>query len=135
MAAKDEYKTMIRITQNTKGFPKTEAFLRNASDVLSKLDLERYGQKGVEALRQATPYDTGKTAESWSYTVIRTKTHVGLSFSNSNVNDGVPIAILLEYGHGTKNGVWVEGRDYINPAVKPIFDQIEYDLQKGVDRL
>ena len=72
----------------------------------------------------ATPVDTGLTAASWYYEIVHTKTGVSLNFGNSNVQSGVPIAIILQYGHGTRNGGWVQGRDYINPAIQPVFDEL-----------
>ena len=96
--------------------------------------LDEYGKKGVEALRQATPKDTGKTADSWFYEIKRSKESVSISFNNSNINDGVPIAVILQYGHGTRNGGWVEGRDYINPAIQPVFDEIAEEAWKEVNK-
>mgnify|MGYP000450034768 FL=1 len=86
--------------------------------------LDRYGQEGVEALAKATPKDTGKTAASWSYTVTKGKETITITWRNSNIVDGVPIAVILQYGHGTRNGGYVEGVDYINPAMRPIFERI-----------
>lgn len=87
--------------------------------------LEKYGQEGVEALKAATPKDTGKTAESWSYAVAQTDHGARLDFINSNeVNGWFNVALMLQYGHGTRNGGWVEGRDYINPSLQPIFDSM-----------
>ena len=85
--------------------------------------LDRYGQEGVNALRSATPVDTGLTASSWYYQIKESEDSVMLEFHNSNINNGVPIAIVLQYGHVTPNGGWVEGRDYINPAIQPLFDK------------
>lgn len=122
---------MIKITQ--KGdFKKTFHYL----DGVKKIDLKnlmRYGEKGVAALAAATPKDTGLTADSWYYRIIQTKKGVTLEFLNSNLGDGwAPIAILLQYGHATGNGGYVEGRDYINPAIQPIFDEILNELRKEV---
>lgn len=114
---------MINIKQ--KGdFSKTYRFLDNASksDIYSKL--EKYGEIGVRALSYATPIDTGKTASSWSYEIKRNKSSVTISWNNSNIENGVPIVLLIQYGHATKNGGFVQGRDFINPAIKPIFDDI-----------
>lgn len=90
---------------------------------------------GVEALAQATPVKTGKTASSWSYDLIKTNSGYELVFSNSNFNNGVPIAVILQYGHGTGTGGWVEGRDYINPALQPVFDKIAKTVWLEVTRL
>lgn len=97
--------------------------------------LDRYGKKGVTALSSATPVDTGLTSQSWYYEIRRTDTSASIVFCNSNVNNGVPIAIILQTGHGTRNGGWVEGRDYINPAIQPIFDEIAKKLWKEVTML
>lgn len=96
--------------------------------------LDRYGQEGVAALASATPVDTGKTADSWSYEIVASNEKVTISFNNSNVQNGVPIAIVIEYGHATRNGGWVEGRDYINPAIQPIFDRLAEESWKEVTR-
>lgn len=105
-------------------FRNTEGFLKRVSRYNPEALLKRYGQQGVEALRMATPKDTGKTADSWYYTITNQNGRITLSWSNSNVNKGVQIAVILQYGHATKNGGWVEGVDYINPAIRPIFDRI-----------
>ena len=97
--------------------------------------LEKYGQEGVDALASATPKDSGKTASSWYYEVTRKGSTASIVFKNSNVNNGVPIAIILQYGHGTKNGGWVEGRDYINPAIRPVFDKIADAAWKEVTNI
>ena len=97
--------------------------------------LDKYGREGVAALASATPVDTGLTASSWYYEIERTKNSVSLNFGNSNIQNGVPIAIILQYGHGTGTGGWVEGRDYINPAIQPIFDKIANDAWKEVTSL
>lgn len=96
-------------------------------------DLQKYGELGVAALQNATPKDTGKTASSWSYTIEHKKNSVSIFWTNSNVNDGANIAVILQYGHGTKNGGYVAGRDYINPAIQPIFDAIADDAWKNIE--
>ncbi len=113
-------------------FKKTEEFLNRAQQVKLAQVLQHYGQRGVFALSQATPKDTGKTAESWSYEVTVGSGESKITWSNSNVNKGVNIAILLQYGHGTRNGGYVKGRDYINPAIQPIFDEIANTAWKEV---
>lgn len=110
----------------------TMNFLRKASDLKFKRILNEYGKKGCDALKQATPKDTGKTSESWTYSIQSTVNSVSLIWSNTNVNKGENIAILLQYGHGTRNGGYVAGRDYINPALRPIFDEIAKTLWKEV---
>ena len=94
--------------------------------------LDKYGREGVAALASATPVESGKTASSWYYEIKRQNGSVSLEFNNSNINQGVPIAVILQYGHGTGTGGWVQGRDYINPAIRPIFDKIAEDAWKEV---
>ena len=105
-------------------FSKLTTFLEKAKEVVNIGDLDKYGKAGVAALASATPVKTVKTANSWYYTIENKKDTVSITFNNSNIQNGVPIAIILQYGHGTRNGGWVEGRDYINPAIQPIFDEI-----------
>lgn len=124
---------MIKIT--SKGdFSKTFNFLERAKEVLHVSDLDKYGKQGVEALRLATPVDTGKTANSWSYSIEREKNAVSIVWNNTNVKNGVNIAVLIQYGHGTGTGGYVYGRDYINPAIQPIFDDIANNLWKEVNK-
>jgi len=124
---------MIRFRQ--KGdFRKLSSFLERIKEILKRGELDRYGKQGVEALSMATPVDTGKTASSWYYEIERRNGSLAISFNNRNINKGVPIAIILQYGHGTRNGGWVQGRDYINPAIRPIFDRIAEDAWKEVTR-
>ena len=124
------------ITFKQKGnFSKLNRYLERAKEVAKIGILDKYGQAGVEALSSATPTDTGLTASSWYYKIERTKTYATIQFLNSNINDGVPIAVILQYGHGTGTGGWVEGRDYINPAIQPIFDKIANDAWKEVTKL
>lgn len=94
--------------------------------------LDKYGREGVAALSSATPVESGKTASSWSYEIERQNGAVSIVFKNSNVNKGVPIAIILQLGHGTGTGGWVEGRDYINPAIQPIFDKLANEAWEEV---
>ena len=116
-------------------FSNTTNYLRKLKNAKILKILERYGQEGVEALASATPVDSGLTARSWYYKVEVTNTSAKLIFCNSNVNKGIPIAIILQYGHGTGTGGWVEGRDYINPAIQPIFDKIASDAWREVTKL
>ena len=116
-------------------FSKTRRFLERAKNAIKIRDLDKYGQAGVAALSSATPVDTGKTASSWYYEIERQNGKVVIHFKNSNVVNGVPIAIILQQGHGTGTGGWVEGRDYINPAIRPIFDNIANNAWKEVTRL
>ena len=124
------------ITFRHKGnFNKLTVFLEKVDRTARLKDLDKYGREGVAALASATPVDTGLTASSWYYEIKRQNGVVALNFCNSNVNNGIPIAIILQYGHGTRNGGWVEGRDYINPAIQPIFDRIANDAWREVTKL
>lgn len=116
-------------------FSKLTRFLERAKEVVKLGDLDKYGKEGVEALASATPVDTGLTANSWHYQIVRSDSSVSIQFSNSNIHNGVPIAIILQYGHGTRNGGWVQGRDYINPAIQPVFDKITEEAWKEVKKL
>lgn len=125
---------MIRFRQ--KGdFSKLNRFLEKIKETVKLGDLDKYGREGVKALKSATPIDSGLTAESWYYKITREKESVSISFHNSNIQNGVPIAIILQYGHGTGTGGWVEGRDYINPSVQPLFDKIAEDAWKEVTKV
>lgn len=125
---------MIRFRQ--KGdFSKLTRFLERARNVVHVGDLDKYGREGVAALASATPVESGLTASSWSYEISRSNGVVAIRFYNSNIQNGVPIAIILQYGHGTGTGGWVEGRDYINPAVRPLFDKIANNAWKEVTKL
>lgn len=115
-------------------FEKTIKFLTNASNSISNVDLNKYGQAGVAALMSATPKDTGLAASSWYYEIEKNRKSVVIRFCNSDIENGVPIAIILQYGHATKNGGWVDGRDYINPAIRPVFDDIANKAWKEVTR-
>lgn len=124
---------MIKIRQ--KGdFSKVTNYFERIKNVFHVSILDKYGQEGVAALSSATPKDTGKTSESWYYEIVYTNDRAEIQFYNSNIQNGVPIAIILQYGHGTGTGGWVEGRDYINPAIQPIFDKILNDVWKEVTR-
>ena len=116
----------------TGSFNKTERFLKKAQEASKTINLTKYGEKGVAALQAATPTRTGVTASSWYYKIEKSGSTITLSFLNSNVNRGVPIAIILQYGHGTNNGGWVQGRDYINPALRPVFDEMAQAIWKEV---
>lgn len=122
------------VTFEQKGdFKKTYAFFNKIREAVTKKSIfEVYGEKGVAALAMATPRDTGRTAESWYYKIKETESGVSIEWSNSNINHYVSIAVILQYGHATKNGSWVEGRDYINPAIKPVFDEIAEHMRKEV---
>ena len=115
-------------------FSKLTRFLERAKESVHAGDLDKYGRAGVAALSSATPVDSGKTAGSWSYEITNKNGSVTISFNNSNIQNGVPIAIILQYGHGTRNGGWVQGRDYINPAIQPIFDKIAEEAWREVTK-
>lgn len=121
------------ISVKSKGdFRNTEKFMRNAREKKLMAILNRYGEEGVAALMVATPLDTGRTASSWRYEIRVENNCIRLIFHNDNIQNGVPIAIILQYGHGTGTGGWVEGRDYINPAIQPVFDKIANSAWKEV---
>ena len=125
---------MIKFTQ--KGdFSKTLKFLKKAKEQQFLRILDKYGQEGVNALSSATPVESGLTASSWYYKIERMGNYISLSFCNSNIQNGVPIAIILQYGHGTRNGGWVEGRDYINPSIQPLFNKMANQVWEEVARL
>lgn len=125
---------MIKIRQ--KGdFSKFTKYLVNVKEAVRRVNLDRYGREGVAALSSATPVDSGLTASSWYYEIVRKEGRVSINFCNSNIKEGVPIAIILQYGHGTGTGGWVEGRDYINPAMRPIFDEIAKNAWREVTKL
>ena len=116
-------------------FSKLTLFLEKAKESVRLGDLDKYGREGVAALASATPIDSGQTANSWYYKIINKNGSATIAFYNSNIQNGVPIAIILQYGHGTRNGGWVQGRDYINPAIQPIFDKIINDAWREVTKL
>lgn len=116
-------------------FSKLTRFLEKAKNVVKIGELDKYGRAGVAALASATPVDSGETANSWYYEIDRQNGSCSINFYNSNINEGVPIAIILQYGHGTGTGGWVEGRDYINPAIQPIFDEIVDAAWKEVTKI
>lgn len=122
---------MISFTQ--KGdFHKLTSFLEKILEKIHSGRLDRYGEMGVEALRNATPRDTGKTADSWYYEIVNKRGELKIEWRNSNVNDGVNIAVIIQYGHGTGWGGYVVGQDYINPALAPLFDKIADEVWKEV---
>lgn len=116
-------------------FSKSKNYLDRLRNAARRIDFDKYGREGVEALASATPVDTGLTASSWYYTIHRTNTETTIRFSNSNRQNGVLVAIILYYGHATGTGGWVQGRDYIKPAIRPIFDKIAGDAWREVSRL
>lgn len=118
---------------------KSSGSYKNTYDFLNRIiqgsifsDLDHYGRVGVDALSNATPIESGETAQSWRYKVVRSKTHTGIQWYNNHVVDGSNIAVLIQYGHGTGTGGYVTGRDYINPAIRPVFDSIADAVWKKV---
>lgn len=124
---------MISVRQQG-DFSKLTRYLEKVKKGARLEDLDKYGREGVAALASATPIESGETANSWYYEITRNKGSVAIRFLNSNIQNGVPIAIILQYGHGTGTGGWVQGRDYINPAVQPIFDKIADDAWREVTK-
>lgn len=124
------------ITFRHKGdFSKLNRYFERVKEAAKIGVLDKYGQAGVAALASATPVESGKTASSWTYEIERTSGSASIVFHNTNINKGVPIAIILQYGHGTGTGGWVQGRDYINPAIQPVFDKLADDAWKEVTKL
>lgn len=113
-------------------FKRTERLLKKSLGRDYRSVLDKYAQQGVEALSRATPKESGETASSWHYEIIQNESSLSVVWNNSNVNKGVNIAIILQYGHGTRNGGYVQGRDYINPALRPIFDKLAEAAWKEV---
>lgn len=122
----------IKIESSGK-FEKTDKKLKRLSKIVDRSVFKKYGEKGVEALSAATPEDTGKTAKSWDYEIVYGKGRTTINWYNTNQNEGVSIAILIQYGHATKSNGFVRGRDYINPAIKPIVEEFVAEVQKEVD--
>ena len=125
---------MITITQKG-SFDRTESYLRKLK--LEKLlaVLNKYGMQGVQALQAATPIDSGIAASSWYFTIDQKPGYYSIRWHNSDMENGFPVAIMLQYGHGTGTGGYVQGRDYIMPAIRPIFDQITADAVKEVTQI
>lgn len=114
---------------------KATRFLQRTFENANKLNLDKYGKEGVAALSSATPTDTGKTASSWDYKIEKKKGSTKITFINTNIQNGVPIALIIQYGHGTRNGGYVAGRDYINPAIQPVFDKMAKEIWREVTNL
>ena len=124
------------ITFRQKGdFSKASQYLERLKEAAKLGVLDKYGREGVVALASATPTETGLTASSWTYEIERKGNSVSIVYKNSNINKGVPIAVILQYGHGTGTGGWVQGRDYINPAIQPVFDRIADEAWKEVTKI
>lgn len=116
-------------------FSKATSYFEKLKEAAKLGILNKYGRAGVAALSSATPVDSGKTASSWGYEIEHSAGSAKIIFTNSHINKGVPIAIILQYGHGTGTGGWVQGRDYINPAIQPIFDQITEEAWREVTKI
>ena len=115
-------------------FSKTYKVLERSVDISNLSVLDVYGREGVQALMASTPVDTGETARGWDYHIEKRSGCVAIVWTNSNINNGCNIAVLLQYGHATRNGGYVQGRDYINPAMRPIFDKLADAAWKEVVR-
>lgn len=124
----------MQIYFRTTGSDKTEKALRRMSNLRVLGILDRYAREGVAALASVTPIESGLTANSWSYEISRSGRGYTITWNNSNIEDGVNIAVILQYGHGTGTGGYVRGQDYINPAIKPVFDKIADEVWKAVTR-
>lgn len=122
---------MITITQRG-SFDNTEKYLRRMKEAEVFSTLNKYGSLGVNALSNATPVDSSLTSQSWYFTIESRKGYYSIRWHNNHIEDGVPIAVILQYGHGTRNGGYVQGRDYIMPAIRPIFDQIAAEADKAL---
>jgi len=118
--------------KSTGSFDKTESYLKQMSTKSLFSDLQNYGRMGVNALAQSTPKDSGKTAKSWDYRIIEKPGKVVIEWFNTNVNNGENIAILIQYGHATGNGGYIQSKDYINPAMRPVFENITANIWKKV---
>ena len=122
---------MVKVTSKGE-FQKTRLFFNKMSKFEIRNELNKYGKKGVDALASATPKDTGLTANSWTYEIVESDGSYAIQWNNTNVNNGVNIAIILQYGHGTATGGYVRGIDYINPAIQPIFEEMADTIWKEV---
>jgi hypothetical protein len=125
---------MITVTEKG-SFKNTEKYLNGLKKIDQTVVLNKYGSLGVNALSNATPAKTGLTSESWSFTIVQRPGYYSIRWHNSNVKDGIPVAILIQYGHGTGTGGYVQGRDFIMPAIRPIFDQMAAEAWKEVTRV
>ena len=126
---------MITINSKKGDFKQAKTYVTEIQRRMRKFALDKYARQGLNALKQNTPKDTGITASSWSYTIERTNNGYAIVYTNDHVNDGVNVAMIIQLGHATRNGGWVEGIDYINPTLEPIFNKIADDAWKEVVRL
>lgn len=125
---------MISFTEKG-SFNNTERYLKRLKQADLFAVLNKYGSMGVTALSNATPVDSGLTSGSWSYSIQQRKGYYSIRWHNSNMKNGVPVAVLIQYGHGTGTGGYVQGRDYINPAIRPLFDQMANEAWKEVTKI
>lgn len=124
------------ISFNHKGdFSKLNRYFERLRETVRIGILDKYGRKGVSALKAATPVDSGLAANSWYYEIERGSDYVRIVFRNSDIESGFPVAVMLQYGHGTGTGGWVEGRDYINPSIQPLFDAMAEEAWREVTKL
>lgn len=124
---------MITLTQKG-SFDHTEKYLSHLKSGDLYATLAKYGSLGVNALSNATPVESGETAGAWYYTIVQRKGYYSIRWHNRHIEDGIPIAVLIQYGHGTRNGGYVQGRDYIMPAIRPVFDQIVAEAAREVSK-
>ena len=124
---------MIKVTSRG-SFSKTDAFLKRMRIGTPFPNLEKYGPIGVAALSAATPVESGETRDSWYYEIVKNKGYFAIHWLNSHVESGIPIAVLIQYGHGTRNGGFVQGQDYINPALRSVFEQMANDMWREVTK-
>lgn len=123
----------MSISFTTEGsFDKTEKFLQKIQQMQFDTILQSAAQRGVAALSRATPKDSGLSANSWSFEIQKSRTGIVIGWKNSDVENGFPVALMIQYGHGTGTGGYVQGRDYINPAMRPTFDEIAETVWKAV---
>lgn len=125
---------MITITQKG-SFNRTERYLNRLKHAKASAILQKYGSLGVAALSNATPVESGLTSASWTYSIVQRPGYYSIRWHNTHVERGIPIAVILQYGHGTGTGGYVQGRDYIMPAIRPIFNQILAEVMKEVNRV
>lgn len=125
---------MIRFHQRG-SFDNLEKFLKKSKDKNYRPILEKYAREGVEILKANTPKDTGETAQAWGFEISIKKTGFSIHWTNDNIVDGVPVVILLQYGHATRSGSFIQGKDFINQAMKPLFDKISENIWKEVTNL
>lgn len=125
---------MIKFTEKG-SFKRTEKYLDRLKNQATYSILDKYGAMGVTALANATPVESSETANSWYYTIEKWKGYYSIRWHNRNVENGIPIVVLLQYGHGTSSGGFVQGTDYINPAIRPIFERISQEAWEEVTRV